>query len=43
MFAVTIFAKTRKNAAIKNLLGEPGVSMPKGVFSWLPQSGVQSG
>ena len=23
--AVTIFAKTRKNAAIKNLLGEPGV------------------
>jgi hypothetical protein len=26
MFAVTIFAKTRKNAAIKNLLGEPGVS-----------------
>jgi hypothetical protein len=25
MFAVTIFAKKRKNAAIKNLLGEPGV------------------
>jgi hypothetical protein len=23
--AVTIFAKKRKNAAIKNLLGEPGV------------------
>jgi hypothetical protein len=25
MFAVTIFAKKRKNTAIKNLLGEPGV------------------
>jgi hypothetical protein len=25
MFAVTFFAKKRKKAAIKNLLGEPGV------------------
>jgi hypothetical protein len=29
MFAVTIFAKTRKNAAIKHLLGEPGVICSK--------------
>jgi len=29
MFAVTIFAKKRKNVAIKNLLGEPGVIFAK--------------
>jgi len=30
IFAVTFFAKTRKKAAIKNSLGEPGVSCFEG-------------
>jgi len=36
MFAVTFYAKKRIKAAIKNLLGEPGVSM--NITAWISKS-----